>query len=387
MAIAPTAGAQSQNTIPPEDFSPAKSLESLKKRSATTHWKTIKGSAKSDAWNTIPAPDSPRPKRIKQPVFQQRKPAVAAEPFFPEASSLPPRPETQKRAELPKEKQPIIEQLPVFNLTEKSTGTPEPRFETKTTKLPSLPASLPAQSEPNIPNLTDSFSAEPFEVPNLSESTSPELNAADFPDSSEFKRPILRPKTRPLPAAEINTLTQQPQGRNFALPRRTAYLPQTSARPEDNRYRPAPLQKITDISPFANYTPKGSKTGGSIAIPQTERLDKTPYTKRNFEETVFTWEPSNLSYNPLYFEDAPLERYGHTYHPALQPFVSTARFGLQLVGLPYQMAIDPIYKRRYPLGYYRPGEWAPKKLYQIPFNIEAAIVEGGALTGAFFLIP
>ena len=41
----------------------------------------------------------------------------------------------------------------------------------------------------------------------------------------------------------------------------------------------------------------------------------------------------NLWYNPLYFEDAPLERYGHTYHHALQPFASVAKFGKQLIGL------------------------------------------------------
>jgi hypothetical protein len=51
------------------------------------------------------------------------------------------------------------------------------------------------------------------------------------------------------------------------------------------------------------------------------------------------------------------------------------------------MTIDPIYKKRYSLGYYRPGEYAPKKLYQIPLNLDAAIVEAGVVTGLFFLIP
>ena len=122
-------------------------------------------------------------------------------------------------------------------------------------------------------------------------------------------------------------------------------------------------------------------------MPETELLDQTPYKERNFDEIVYAWEPTNLSYNPLYFEDAPLERYGHTHHPLLQPFVSATRFGVQLVGLPYQMTIDPIYKKRYTLGYYRPGEYAPKKLYQIPLNLDAAIVEAGVVTGMFFLIP
>ena len=60
---------------------------------------------------------------------------------------------------------------------------------------------------------------------------------------------------------------------------------------------------------------------------------------------------------------------------------------MQLVGLPYQMTIDPVYRRRYSLGWYRPGECAPKLHYQIPFSTRAAAVQAGVLTGLFFVVP
>jgi hypothetical protein len=60
---------------------------------------------------------------------------------------------------------------------------------------------------------------------------------------------------------------------------------------------------------------------------------------------------------------------------------------MQLVGLPYQMALDPPCKRMYPLGYYRPGEPAPKIFYAIPFNTRAAAATAGFYMGAATILP
>ena len=51
----------------------------------------------------------------------------------------------------------------------------------------------------------------------------------------------------------------------------------------------------------------------------------------------------------------------------------------------YQMSIDPPWKKRYALGWYRPGQYVPYKYYQVPWNTQAAITEAGVLTGAYFL--
>jgi len=111
------------------------------------------------------------------------------------------------------------------------------------------------------------------------------------------------------------------------------------------------------------------------------------YTPRAFPDTVFAWDAADFYHYPLYFEDPALERYGHTYPFVVQPIVSAGRFSAQFLALPYQMTIDPVCKPMYALGYYRPGDCAPKLHDPIPWNLHAAAVEAGVVTGLFFLIP
>ena len=171
---------------------------------------------------------------------------------------------------------------------------------------------------------------------------------------------------------------------------------------------PRKLKKITEIEPYTSYEPNPlirakdpcenlcprpdgapckSMGDRALSCPDEVVLSNEDYVPRCFDETVFAWEASNLWYNPIYFEDVPLERYGHTYPCWIQPFASVGKFGVQLVGLPYQMGIDPPWKKIYPLGYYRPGECAPKLHYQIPWNTRAALIQAGVTTGMFYLIP
>ncbi|MGQ0634926.1 MAG: hypothetical protein ACT4QC_09970 [Planctomycetaceae bacterium] len=109
------------------------------------------------------------------------------------------------------------------------------------------------------------------------------------------------------------------------------------------------------------------------------------YPIRNFPHIHYCWEPTNLYSLPLYFQDPCLERYGHTRHYLIQPVFSGALFAAQFLGLPYQMSIDPMWKKRYALGWYRPGQYVPYKYYQVPWNTQAALTEAGVITGAYFL--
>lgn len=111
------------------------------------------------------------------------------------------------------------------------------------------------------------------------------------------------------------------------------------------------------------------------------------FVPRSFAPVAALFEAPDLSYYPLYFQDPLMERYGHTYHPLVQPAVSVARFSTQLFGLPYQMAIDPPYCLQTGLGWLDPGDCNPKLRYQIPWNAKAAAVEAGVITGLIFLIP
>ena len=145
-------------------------------------------------------------------------------------------------------------------------------------------------------------------------------------------------------------------------------------------------RKISDIKPSLDYA-WGAYTDAQLPDDFHERMDNGAYVAKLAPRTVLQWAPSNLWYHPLYFEDPGLERYGHTRHPVIQPFASTGRFFGQVVGLPYQVALHPFHSREYALGYYQPGEWAPKKKYQIPFNEEAAASEFLWITALILLIP
>ena len=167
------------------------------------------------------------------------------------------------------------------------------------------------------------------------------------------------------------------------------------------------IKKVSEINPFSDYEPDPDVAAndpcrnlcpkpGDCAetpneefkvCPEVETLTDEEYATRYIPPAHYAWAAPNLHYNPLYFEDVQLERYGHTYWEPVQPFVSVGKFGAQLIGLPYQMAIDPPHKKIYPLGYYRPGECAPKLHYQVPWNTKAAAVQAGATAGAILLVP
>lgn len=219
------------------------------------------------------------------------------------------------------------------------------------------------------------------------------------PDSKESER--RRPDVRPIPdevepraesknpAAGVPTLVavQDPPPPNGSSSGQ-AYEPRRGISVD----RPEELPKVTTILPYPDYSPEDEPTVQEGRRPEeTEdyvaELSETPYEGREIPESLFMWEASNLYHNPLYFQDVQLERYGHTHHDLLQPFASAGLFSAQLIGLPYQMAIDPIHECKYPLGWYRPGEYAPKLYYQVPWNLDAALTEAGVVTGAFFLFP
>ncbi|MFP6764922.1 MAG: hypothetical protein VB858_14950, partial [Planctomycetaceae bacterium] len=153
---------------------------------------------------------------------------------------------------------------------------------------------------------------------------------------------------------------------------------------------PGKLKKVTTILPYADYMPAGTSNqpvAENLREPEEIDLSSDEASIRSMEATVFQWQPSNLWHYPLYFEDPGLERSGHSFEHWLQPFYSVGRFGVQLVGIPYQMTLDPICKKRYALGWYRPGECAPKQVGQVPWNTRAVINQAAVTTGAFFALP
>jgi hypothetical protein len=109
--------------------------------------------------------------------------------------------------------------------------------------------------------------------------------------------------------------------------------------------------------------------------------------ERNWLPSTFNYHASALCHKPLYFEEVQLERYGHTAGPLRQPLISGAHYIINLVGLPYKMAINPPGECQYSLGYYRPGSCAPYMIEPIPLSLRGAAAEIGAALGLAYLIP
>ncbi len=77
-------------------------------------------------------------------------------------------------------------------------------------------------------------------------------------------------------------------------------------------------------------------------------------------EKDFAWCAPDIRYQPLYFQDVAMERYGQTPSNAcVAGAVSAAHFFVSATTLPYQLLRDPPFGCDYPLGYCRPGNSAP----------------------------
>jgi hypothetical protein len=276
------------------------------------------------------------------------------------------------------------------------------------------PDSLPAQHPVHHPSARQQPAAHPQRASRFAD-----IGRAQF--FSEPRPAVTAAPLAPAPASSPNLFAEFEQRTAISAcrPHHNSGIQQVQnvgrapGNPDDYNVRPPvndprKLKKITEIEPYTSYEPNPlvraqdpcenlcPRPDGApckdlgdqaLACPDEVVLSNELYIPRCFDETIYAWEASNIYYNPLYFEDVALERYGHTYPCCVQPFASVGKFGVQLVGLPYQMAIDPPWKRIYPLGYYRPGECAPKLHYQIPWNTRAALVQAGVTTGMFYLIP
>lgn len=156
-------------------------------------------------------------------------------------------------------------------------------------------------------------------------------------------------------------------------------LDQTNQCPKSGDIKP--LNKIgLNIQPDVDQSVKGQ-------LPPECRLDKTTFVPRSWPQTDFAWTASALCHKPLYFEDLQTERYGHTWGPFLQPFVSAGHFFVNVPLLPYNMGVEPPKECIYTLGYYRPGSCAPYMLDPFPLSVRGALFEAGAASGLVFILP
>ena len=93
-----------------------------------------------------------------------------------------------------------------------------------------------------------------------------------------------------------------------------------------------------------------------------------------------------VSYNPLYFEEINLERYGYN-SGCLQPVVSAVQFYGTLPLLPYKMAHKPPCPREVHLQYPRRHCAPPVRCLRRPIDPKAVAVEAAIIAGAILLFP
>ncbi len=99
------------------------------------------------------------------------------------------------------------------------------------------------------------------------------------------------------------------------------------------------------------------------------------------------WSAPEYWHRPLYFEDAPLERYGQTISPVLQPATSATRFYATLFVLPYKMTLTRPWGCVPNLGYCRPGSPTRPMREGLPWDARAAFVEAATVAGVVWALP
>lgn len=123
-------------------------------------------------------------------------------------------------------------------------------------------------------------------------------------------------------------------------------------------------------------------------LSQLPTVDHNVGYSRDWMPLSYSWEAPQLKYNPLYFEDVQLERYGNEVC-ILQPFLSGARFYATLPTLPYQMMSEgnSVCHTVYDLGHDRPGNCVPYALEVPPFSWTGSLASGGWVYALIVILP
>ncbi len=111
--------------------------------------------------------------------------------------------------------------------------------------------------------------------------------------------------------------------------------------------------------------------------------------RREWPCLCFHWEASGLFFQPLYFEETNLERYGYSPRGIrlLQPLLSAGNFFLTIPLLPYKVASQPPCQETYTLGQYRPGSPVPYRINRPQFRLVGVVAEAAVIGGLILLIP
>lgn len=162
--------------------------------------------------------------------------------------------------------------------------------------------------------------------------------------------------------------------------------------PETTAGTATPLAVVGDLRPIGSLSLDVTPPPGDFPPDHAsarflnEPALATGSAERRWGMSSYCWTPPAICHGPLYFEERGLERHGQ-HVCKLQPVLSAVHFFGRVPALPYLMAAEPPGTLVSPLGQHRPGTRAPCDIELPPADLTAALVQGGVVTGLFFLIP
>ncbi len=118
-------------------------------------------------------------------------------------------------------------------------------------------------------------------------------------------------------------------------------------------FGPWPAKNIDDISIDIRDTSSDKPEDRSSQLIGFNPKQWTQFTPT---PKVFAWVAPDIRYQPLFFEDVALERYGQTLPPYRQTVLSAIRMTNSFFLFPNHACNDPIFSCDYPLGFCRPGD-------------------------------
>ncbi len=166
--------------------------------------------------------------------------------------------------------------------------------------------------------------------------------------------------------------------------------PPSAGRPGDGPSREGSTSNLQSQTYDISRAPSPAEARPIKAIPVPE--DWVPLAARNWSPQRKYFAAAATCHLPLYFQDAALERYGHSVeqfvgpmgrylsypvndpkqstqrNQLFQPFFSAGLMALQIAAWPYNGIMDPPWEAQYDLGYYRPGDVVPTDVYWLPLH-------------------
>jgi hypothetical protein len=118
-----------------------------------------------------------------------------------------------------------------------------------------------------------------------------------------------------------------------------------------------PQRSIQEISIDPRDTAARKPADNSAELIDSSAPDH--WFNASYGYQVFEWEAPNLRYNPLYFEDVGLERYGQVHWGHWDAARSSLLFYGGVLALPFNMHKVSPHDCETPLGFARPGSPAP----------------------------